>query len=264
MVPVTSTDMTHVVGSASIWVLGQVAGPRREARVLHAGGRGIYLDLEGSCLALLAARAVQVPFGVRTMLPTLPGVAVGSTAVVHDGSIEVPGCEVLVTNIVDTTVPVLNPPSVAWGAHHLAELAGDCLDQIRGRLPEEALLQLGKADPAAVAPLLGQGEGLTPLGDDVLAGWLSTAVAARHERLSDIRSEVALNARERTSVLASTLLACAARGEGVPEFRTLLMGVVSENEHVTKQALELLMNMPDGSGAAFVVGCLLALQSAAG
>ena len=59
----------RVVGSASIWVLGRVAGPQHEARVLFSDPNALYVDLEGFCLGVLGARAVQVPCGVRTKLP---------------------------------------------------------------------------------------------------------------------------------------------------------------------------------------------------
>ncbi|HET6563257.1 MAG TPA: DUF2877 domain-containing protein [Marmoricola sp.] len=260
--PLPPPPTLHVVGSASIWVLGQVAGPRRTATVLHAGTDAVYLDLEGACLAVLAARAVQVPCGVRTLLPRLPEVEAGTAASVHDGSVIVPGCEVLVTNIVDTTVPVLGADDTAWGAEQLATLVKERLDPVSGLLPPGALRLLADGDAAVVERLLGLGPGLTPVGDDVLAGWLATAVACRHPHLPRLRSTVALAASERTSVLSATLLACAARGEGVPEFRSLLIGVATRNLDVLDQSLELMLRIGDTSGAGLVLGSLAALTSA--
>ncbi len=250
----------HVVGDASIWVLGQVAGPEREARVLHAGRDAVYLDLEGACLAVLSARAVQVPCGVRTLLPALPPVPPGSRVLVVDGSVELPGCEVMVTGIVDTTVPVLSAEHVRWGAETLGTVLADRADAVRALLPGAALSALVEADPAAVAPLLGLGPGLTPVGDDVLAGWLATAVAARHPSLARVRREVALAATERTTLLSATLLGCAARGEGVPEFRSLLGGFATGNLDVATQSLALMLRIGETSGAGMVLGALLALQ----
>jgi hypothetical protein len=256
----------HVVGSASIWVLGQVAGPRRTARVLHAGADAVYLDLEGACLAVLAARAVQVPCGVRTLLPRLPGaeagLVAGAEASVHDGSVMVPGCEVLVTNIVDTTVPVLSVDDTAWGAEQLTTLVKERLQPVEAILPGGALSLLAAGDAEAVRALLGSGPGLTPAGDDVLAGWLATAVACRHPAMPELRSAVAIAAPDRTSVLSSTLLACAARGEGVPEFRSLLSGVATRNLDVLDQSLDLMLGIGDTSGAGLVLGSLAALTSA--
>ena len=233
--------------------------------MLHAGADAVYLDLEGACLAVLAARAVQVPCGVRTLLPRLPGatagLVAGAEATVHDGSVTVPGCEVLVTNIVDTTVPVLAADDAAWGAEELAILVKDRLAPVEAILPDGALELLAAGDPAAARALLGAGPGLTPVGDDVLAGWLATAVACRHPAMPELRSAVAITAPERTSVLSSTLLACAARGEGVPQFRSLLTGVATRNLDVLDQSLDLMLRIGDTSGAGLVLGSLTALTS---
>ena len=253
--------MTSVVGSASIWVLGRVAGPRRRGRVLHVGDSAVYLELEGSCLAVLGARAVQVPCGVRTQLPSLPATEAGAEVLVEDGSVVLPGLEVMVTNIVDTTVPVLSAVNAAWGGEVLDELLADRLEGVRAELPGPALAALAEGDAGSVAQLLGLGPGLTPLGDDVLCGWLATAVASRHPALADLRGSVALAATDRTTTLAATLLACASRGEGVPEFRSLLVGINQQNRAVVEQALELMLNIGQTSGAGTLLGALVALQS---
>jgi hypothetical protein len=264
--PTAHPPLVHTVGSASIWVLGQVAGPRRSTTVVHTGPDAVYLDLAGSCLAVLSSRAVQVPCGVRTVLPTLPEVPLGAAVVVHDGAIEFPRCEVLLKSIVDTTVPVLSSTAASWAAGHLPRLVGDRVDAVRGRLPPEALAGLSRvpADPACVDALLGLGEGLTPLGDDVLAGWLATAVAARHPSLTEVRSAVARTAHDRTTLLSATLLSCAARGEGLPEFRSLLSGVAAQREDLIAPCLDQLYAIGDTSGAGLVLGALIALGSATG
>lgn len=258
--PMTPSPSQHVVGSASIWVLGQVAGPRRLGRVLHAGRSAVYFDLAGSCLAVLGARAVQVPCGIRTSLPTLPEVGPGDEVVVYDGSVELGRSEVMVTDIVDTTVPVLGQAAVTWGADQLERYASPRVAGSRRAMPAEALEQLAAGDPAAVRPLLGLGPGLTPLGDDVLCGWLATAVASRHPRLDDVRSTVALEARERTTTLSATLLSCASRGEGVPQFRLLLSGVASENRPAVEQSVDLILRVGETSGEGLLLGALLAME----
>lgn len=258
----TLSPSQHVVGSSSIWVLGQVAGPRRVGSVLHAGRSAVYFDLDGSCLAVLAARAVQVPCGIRTSLPTLPEVAPGDEVVVYDGSVELARSEVMVTDIVDTTVPVLSHAAVTWGADQLGTYASRRIAGSRRAMPAEALDQLAAGDPAAVRSLLGLGPGLTPLGDDVLCGWLATAVASRHPRLDEIRSTVALEARDRTTTLSATLLSCASRGEGVPQFRALLSGVASENRSVVEQAVDLILRVGETSGEGLLLGALLAMEGA--
>jgi hypothetical protein len=251
-----------VVGSASIWVLGRVAGPAREVTVLNAHRDLVVVDLEGAALAVLGARSIQLPFGVRTLMPELPPVEVGTVGRVQDGVVTVGDLRVLVTNIVDTTVPVLSAEDAAWGHEHLSELVGERVEGPEQELPGAGLKSLGDADPGAVSELLGVGPGLSPLGDDVLAGFLATAVAIRHRKLPDLRGEVALNAFERTSAVGATLLACAARGEAVPEFRSFISGVASHNADMVSQSLDLMLEVGGHSGAGFVIGALRAFASA--
>src|SRR3712207_4074938 len=150
-------------------------GPRRAARVVHAGSDAVYLDLEGACLGVLSRRAVQVPCGVRTALPTVPAVRPGAPAWVEGGRLELPGWGVVVTEVVHTSVPGLSTTAVSWAAEHLARLVGDRVRGARAQLPSEALASLAAGEPGSVMSLLGLGPGLTPLGDDVLSGWLAAA-----------------------------------------------------------------------------------------
>jgi hypothetical protein len=253
-----------VVGSASIWVLGRVAGPAREATVVHAHEHAVYLDFEGAALAIMGARAIQLPIGVRTLLPELPEVATGTVGQVQDGVVAVGDLRVLVTSIVDTTVPVLSPEATAWGHDHVAQLIGDRVRDFAAQLPSDAVEALGKGDPAAVTGLLGVGPGLSPLGDDTLAGFLATAVAIRHPCLQGVRSEVALSAFDRTTLVAASLLACAARGEAVPEFRSFISGVSAHNPDVVSQSLDLMLEVGGHSGAGLVIGAMQAFASVDG
>ena len=63
--------------------------------------------------------------------------------------------------------------------------------------------------------LLGRGPGLTPLGDDVLAGWFATRAA-----LGTPDAVLAGAVRRRlgvTTLLSATLIDCAIRGEVLPQ-----------------------------------------------
>ena len=252
--------VVRATGSASVRVLGLVAGPRRTARVLHAGPDAVYLDLDGTCTGLLGARATQAPCAIRTTLERLPKVVPDALASVEHGSVTLAGLQVHVTGIVDTTVPVLDPAVAALGSGRLSLLAGPPTRSVRELLPPDALAALLRSDPAAVPALLGRGPGLTPLGDDVLGGWLATAVATRHPGLADVRSAVALTAAERTTTLSATLLACAARGEVVPELRDLLVGLGAGDHTAVEESLDDLVGVGDTSGAGALLGAVTALQ----
>ena len=64
--------------------------------------------------------------------------------------------------------------------------------------------------------LVGNGGGLTPLGDDVLCGWLAVLVAT--DRLTDDVTAAVRATLDRTTLLSATLLDCALHGEVLPEF----------------------------------------------
>ena len=257
----TERPVVRATGSASVRVLGHVAGPHRNASVVHAGPDAVYLDVEGHCTCLLTARAVQVPCGIRTTLDVLPRVAPGDLASVEHGTVSIAGLDVLVGAIVDTTVPVLDGSVTArWGAA-LARLADAPTRRVRDLLPADALAALLRSDPVAVPALLGLGPGLTPLGDDVLGGWLATTVATRHPGREAVARAVAVSAGDRTTTVSATLLACAARGEVVPELRNLLTALGSSSEDAVGDAVDALVAVGCTSGAGALLGAVAALDS---
>jgi len=248
-----------VVGAASAAVLDQVAGPGRTGRVLHAGSDAIYVELDGSCLAVLSSRAVQVPCGVRTPLPLLPTCSAGAPASVRHGCVRVPGCEVLASEVVDVAVPELGRGAVEWARDHLPGAVGGRLAGVAGQLPVAPLAALAEGDPACVMSLLGLGPGLTPLGDDLLSGWLATAVAVHHPGLAGVRDAVALHATRRTTLLSATLLACASRGEAVPELRSLLAGIAVGSAELAERSLVEVQRIGQTSGEGLLLGAVVAL-----
>lgn len=73
-----------------------------------------------------------------------------------------------------------------------------------------------RIDAHAAVRLIGRGPGLTPLGDDLLAGWLALHRAAG-VATPDVDDVVRTRAH-RTTLLSATLLDCAVQGEVLPEF----------------------------------------------
>ena len=90
---------------------------------------------------------------------------------------------------------------------------------------------------------------------------IAAAVAIRLPALQQIRSEVALNAFDRTNLISASLLACAARGEGVPEFHSAMSGVARQNDEILSQSLDLMFERCGESGMAFVLGSMLAFEA---
>jgi hypothetical protein len=112
--------------------------------------------------------------------------------------------------------------------------------------PDEALVD---RDAAAIgAELIGRGPGLTPEGDDVVAGMAGVlAAASRHDEVAAL---LGTDLRRRTTALSATLLELAARGMGPEPLQAVLAGRAG--------ALERLLAMGHTSGRAYARGAATA------
>ncbi|MEJ8278932.1 DUF2877 domain-containing protein [Pseudonocardia spirodelae] len=205
--------------------------------VVHRGPDAVYLavrddDGREGCVGVLGAHAVPVPCGLRSGIPALD---VG-TAAVRGGTLHLDDEPVAVRRLVDTRVPARSP------------LPRSGLRPAPGLPPA--------VTPGAVAGLVGRGEGLTPLGDDVLCGWLAlhrSAAAPTPEVDAAVRAHL-----HRTTLLSAELLRCALRGEVVPQFAALVTALGTPAEPAAAAALAAVGHT---SGAAMLHGAALALSA---
>ena len=214
-------------------------GPRD---VVHAGPTALYVDLDGWCLGLVASTASRVPCALWSSRPDLGELARGPVEVAG-GVLIVAGEDVGITRLVDVSVPAPAPAanrSASGQAVDLTSAAGLTL-------PRDGHLT---ADD--VTHLLGRGPGLTPLGDDVLAGWF----AARHAAGRPDRplAEAVRRRLGATTLLSATLLDCALRGEALPQLSAWLADP-------TPSATQALMAVGATSGTGLLAGAELALAS---
>jgi hypothetical protein len=174
--------MVSGVRSVSSGAVDVLRGPRRDGVGL---GRG-YVDLGELVLAITPAGAPRMPNGVESDT----GVGAGVRVEVGEGRVLVGG-----RLLVDA--PALGRVEV-WDAVPTPHVRLHC------------------ARPFAPDPfeLAGRGEGLTPLGDDLLCGYVAGLVLW-HDRRAEAE-EIAAIAGPRTTLLSATLLRHAARGE-LPE-----------------------------------------------
>lgn len=207
--------------AASSCLRSALTGPARPATWLGATPAALYLRTPSTgVVALLAHDAVRLPCAL--VLPTtaaelpLISVADGSgDAVFGDGQLAWTGPAGLV---VVRSVREWSPAKV-----RLDQPAAGVLAALRGALPGPATLgidgtllaDLITKPAAAVAGLFGRGPGLTPAGDDVLAGFLLGARAFGLDA-ARVRAAIAV-APARTTALSAALLWHAARGECVDE-----------------------------------------------
>lgn len=239
------------MAAATPSTVAMLAGPERSGTVVHSGADAAYLHLaDGGCLAVLGVDARAVPCGLRTALATLdlPHGAVGT---VGSGTLRVAGLEVRVGRLVDARVPTL-PPAAPDGVAAITDHPS--VRAVAEELPTTALTALRDGDPSCVVDLLGRGSGLTPVGDDVLCGYLAAAVAAGTTAATTaIAGEIARLAHRRTTALSAQLLACATRGEVLPEFAALVRTLPDPGP-----ALASLVAVGHTSGAGLALGLTLA------
>lgn len=113
--------------------------------------------------------------------------------------------------------------------------------------------------PGGITPqaLVGRGPGLTPAGDDVLAGALVAAHAVADDRLAGWRAATRdLIAAHRTTAVSRGLLHHALDGWSTPELADFVTAVCAGDATTTSRAVDRLLRVGHSSGAALASGAL--------
>jgi hypothetical protein len=246
-----------------------LVGPSRPATVVAATPHATYLaidDADGTMVCVASAEAVRVPCAVilesRALPPQVPA---GTIATVGKGNLIVAGASFRVTRWWRPPRPrglgAIAPARVAAAVRWLTGRVADPLDG-QGRAAVADLvhaLQMGSSPDAAVARLLGRGPGLTPTGDDVLAGALVSlnALGAPAARL--LAAAVAASAPDATTTVSVALLRHAARGECIPQLADLLEAVAhgADSASPLPRAAGALLAVGHCSGAGLLHGVLV-------
>ena len=241
----------------------------------------LYLKVAGKpgALVVLSHDAVRLPCGL--VLPTtsreLPLTSLAdspASVVVGDGAVcwTGPACPVVVQAVREWA-----PAMLAQGAVTAATLAavrsrlseadpGIADSAGRWRLPAGlAAAACGpRASAVAATRLLGHGPGLTPSGDDVLAGFLAGAAAFGLES-GALRKAVTALAPARTTALSAALLWHAARGECIDELAAVAAALTTRGRREPEQVSRVvgrLLSVGHSSGAALTLGLLTAADGA--
>ncbi|WP_062345637.1 DUF2877 domain-containing protein [Herbidospora yilanensis] len=260
-------EVTYLSGAAATSLRPLLEAPRRPARVLAAFPLAVYLEVrtetEPRVLALVTGEATRLPNAV-VLTGTLEGFSPGDDAWVGDGVVEAGGRAVRVRRWWDPAPP-LGPVSATALAASLPVLNDICVSSPRRPGLESggasALLSAGchrgsLVDAITAAEqLMGLGPGLTPSGDDMLAGLLVTlrsvgtaAGVGRAVWLADwLAAAVTFDARTRTTPISATLLHCAARGEAGLETLAVLRGLTGRQP--LEPAAHRLLRLGHTSGA---------------
>jgi len=237
--------------------LAAVDGP---VPVLHAGAEAWYVDVAGRAVGILGRDAAPVPCGLRSQLPGCPVADADAgvkTGYLEHGTLWLGGRAFRPVRSVDVRAPRITvrdgfrtansatvqatPPALV--AEFVRGVVGAGSDDLDDRRMTDL-----------VPRLVGAGPGLTPLGDDLLCGWLSTFRAIGVATpLTDSAVEDRLGA---TTLLSATLIDCARHGEVLPQFGAWLgaLGTPQESDHLAR-----LQAVGATSGAGLAEGARLAL-----
>ncbi len=232
--------MTLILDAGEGWF---ALGPTRaEGRVLAAFDRAVYVDVVAETLALVGPSVPPGPMHLR--LAELPAAAPGQqlhldwTGAAHWRP---PGLDAeALAHAAPTGFALLD----GWTASPLAAM----VDEI-----EAAHAAGGLA--TVVDRLGGRGPGLTPSGDDVLAGMvlvLALAGASREE-LRGVE-------RARTHPISLAFLRWAARGQAVEPVHRLLAAVVDGDRTSVRRHQAAVAALGHTSGADLLLGLQLGLR----
>lgn len=290
LAPPPTARLQPVAGAASTALRAVVGGQsraRRSAKVIAVFPSALYLDLqdvpEPRVVAIVASDAVRLPNSivVGAAMREAPFAAVRELdhALVGDGSVEIAAPRRLKVRVRRwwESSPVLTPVSPARLAQNLVALEpvmhAECHLGLAGHPgPLRLARYCGAGDLAravdAAERIVGLGPGLTPSGDDVLAGLLialrllGNAVdgGQRAVWLADwISAAVTADAGTRTTALAATLLHCASRGQASAEVAALLRGLTGLEPALP--ALRRLLAAGHTSGSDLAWGVLAGCQA---
>lgn len=111
--------------------------------------------------------------------------------------------------------------------------------------------------------LVGLGPGLTPSGDDVLAGLLTTLAVASSDPLRDhtlaVASHIATRAQRYTTDISASFLCFASQGYVTERFKNLLLSVVEGGPRLESNTRAMIA-FGATSGVETVIGMLLGLE----
>lgn len=268
--------------AASVVLADLLSGPPATATVRGVSGPACYLDVDGVVVVVENADGAGLPNAVRVAHPARPPLQLGEGdhVVLGRGAVRVGGRELPVHRWWDPYVRIgssrLDAAGVAVATATLRSAAAGTDPGAFAPPDTGALAQALRAHDTGVAAaataLLGRGAGLTPAGDDVLAGLLAAlrvlgpslpgAVAGRVAATADMLAAAVIGpARERTTALSAQLLAHADRGAVALPVADVLRAVAGRGALVASAARLARVGHTSGrdllTGIALAVGIML-------
>lgn len=249
--PVVGPLRRRVPGAVSTLSADLVRGPLVRATVLGSHAPGLYLDVAGAVVPVVTADAVPLATAVRLAVASADapwrGLAAGDAVLVGEGLIRLPGCDIVAARTwrPARVRPVTHEPHSLHSSHmHSSHMHSS--DR-----PTRAQAE------RCVAALIGRGPGLTPAGDDALAGIL--LVAHAHGVAGAVAAAVRALLTSTTAVSAA-LLDAAADGYAAAEVVALVDAAVAGDPAAVARALPAVLAIGHTSGADLVIGVAAALR----
>jgi hypothetical protein len=274
---------TAVPASASTGVASLLRGPVRPARVLLSAPAAVYVHVPGAgggdVVGVLTSDAARLPLGCVLFRPSngraLVALPSGAPAEVGGGRIVVGDLAVSAAAWWEPRprLPSLRPALLPEGVRQLRNaLYGEGVPHSAFTLPG---LPTGPGGPLAAlrgavrradldaalrtaTRLIGLGPGLTPAGDDVMAGTIAGLVLLGHPSAERFAAGVYALAAGRTTELSRALLRHAACGQVSGEYAAVLHGLVGERP--LAPAVAALLNTGSTSGRAMALGLSTAID----
>jgi hypothetical protein len=263
------------IRSISSYALSALGGPIPSIRELAWFERTIDLLVGESVIALVLPDIGNGPF--HAVVPQLPAREPGNAwrsdaadlhcgpwriSITHETAVWDPSPNWATLGITDSGLCLLHSVSetalrgtkARRDAHFIKAIARaitNLLSAIKGEAPESV--------EAAARNLAGVGPGLTPLGDDVLAGVILSLWAARRPGFEDLGRHIAAAAAPRTTRLSRAFLEAASRGHVNADWHDLLDALSRPDQAGVGNAAQRILAVGATSGVAmlhgFVRGC---------
>jgi hypothetical protein len=260
--------------SASAELGDLLSGPPVSATVRGVTGPACYLDVGGRIVVVEGPGGVGLPNAVRVAQPARPPLqlAIDDEVVLGRGALTVDGLQLPVQRWWDPYVRVGSTRLDAAGVAVVTAMLRSAA--VTASADSSALAEVLHAHDdgglgAAATALLGRGPGLTPAGDDVLAGILATlrvlgpsrptAVATRLAATADALAAAVIGvAPQRTTALSAQLLEHADRGAVALPVADVLRAIAGRGGLVAAAAR--LARVGHTSGSDLLTGIALAVD----
>lgn len=243
--------------------------------VMRAGGHGrvqavfsraVYVNLPAGLLALTTGAVARGPLHVR--VPQLPLVAPGDPVIADRTAMRVGGQRVLLPAPVWRAQPPvsISQQAARASARPWCQTLSIELGELRHLVDHAVREALGRADLRGLGRLIvGRGPGLTPAGDDLLAGALlvahaigaSTADEPNGPRVDGMFDDVVTAGA--TNDIARAFLRCAAHGRCIEPAHDFLNALARADREAARRAVARLRRFGSSSGLALAYGIALAL-----